>query len=82
MLAKMTGEVAELVLDDNRDQTLALTIARHQSLQMVNVHARYLDQLVVEGLLERSLEHPARPTSRSPNARVSDPVSARRNSPC
>ena len=53
----MTEEVAELVLDDNRDQTLALTIARHQSLPMVNVHARYLDLLEAEGLLDRALEH-------------------------
>ena len=53
----MTDEVAELVLDHNRDQTLALTIARHQSLPMVNVHARYLDQLEAEGLIDRALEY-------------------------
>ncbi len=53
----MTAEVAELVLDNNRDQTLALMIARHQSLPMVNVHARYLDLLEAEGLLDRALEY-------------------------
>ena len=42
LLAEMTDEVAELVLDDNRAQTLALVIARRQALPMVNVHARYL----------------------------------------
>ncbi len=52
----MTDEVAELVLDDNRAQTLALMIARTQSLSMVNVHARYLDVLEARGHLDRALE--------------------------
>ena len=56
LLAEMTDEVADLVLDDNRDQTLALMIAREQALPMVNVHARYLDSLEAEGLLDRELE--------------------------
>jgi len=56
LLASMTDEVAELVLDNNRAQTLALQIARTQGLPMVNVHARYLDQLELEGFLDRSLE--------------------------
>jgi glutamate dehydrogenase len=56
LLASMTPEVAELVLDDNRAQTLALAIARRQALAMVNVHARYLTQLEVEGWLNRAHE--------------------------
>ncbi len=44
------------MLDDNRAQTLALMIARTQSLPMVNVHARYLDTLEAEGWLDRELE--------------------------
>jgi len=56
LLATMTDEVAELVLDDNRAQTLALAIARRQALPMVNVHARYLTQLEAEGWINRSLE--------------------------
>ncbi|MEP1122922.1 MAG: NAD-glutamate dehydrogenase [Ilumatobacter sp.] len=56
LLVEMTGEVAELVLDDNRAQTLALMIARGQALPMVNVHARYLDALENDGVLDRSLE--------------------------
>lgn len=56
LLVEMTDEVAELVLDDNRAQTLALMIARRQSLTMVNVHARYLEALENEGVLDRSLE--------------------------
>ena len=56
VLASMTDDVAELVLDDNRAQTLALAIARRQSLPMVNVHSRYLNVLEAEGWLNRSLE--------------------------
>ena len=52
----MTDEVAELVLDNNRAQTLALAIARRQALPMVNVHARYLHTLEAEGWLDRALE--------------------------
>jgi len=52
----MTDEVGELVLDNNRAQTLALMIARRQALPMVNVHARYLDLLEAEGWLDRQLE--------------------------
>ena len=56
LLVEMTDEVARLVLDDNRAQTLALMIARTQSLAMVNVHARYLETLEAEGYLDRELE--------------------------
>jgi glutamate dehydrogenase len=56
LLVEMTEEVARLVLDDNRAQTLALMIARTQSLAMVNVHARYLETLEAEGYLDRDLE--------------------------
>ena len=52
----MTDEVGEQVLDDNRAQTLALAIARRQTLSMANVHARYLDTLEAEGWLDRALE--------------------------
>ena len=52
----MTDEVAELVLDNNEAQTLALVIARRQALPMVNVHARYIDVLEAEGWLDRGLE--------------------------
>ncbi|MFZ9628895.1 MAG: NAD-glutamate dehydrogenase domain-containing protein [Ilumatobacteraceae bacterium] len=56
LLASMTDDVGELVLDDNRAQTLALSIARRQALPMVNVHSRYLTMLETEGWLNRSLE--------------------------
>lgn len=56
LLAAMTDDVAELVLDDNRAQTLALAIARRQANPMANVHARYLTLLESDGWLDRSLE--------------------------
>ena len=56
LLHAMTDEVGELVLDDNRAQTLALAIARRRALPMVNVHSRYLDLLEAEGWLNRALE--------------------------
>lgn len=56
VLAEMTDEVGELVLDDNRAQTLALTIARRQAVPMVNVHSRYLNLLEADGWLNRALE--------------------------
>ncbi|MBI4885101.1 MAG: NAD-glutamate dehydrogenase [Actinobacteria bacterium] len=56
LLVEMTNDVGELVLDDNRAQTLALSIARRQALPMINVHSRYLNTLEAEGWLNRSLE--------------------------
>ena len=56
LLASMTGNVAQLVLDNNKAQTLALLIARRQALPMVNVHARYIDVLENDGWLDRGLE--------------------------
>jgi glutamate dehydrogenase len=57
LLAEMTDEVADLVLDDNRAQTLTLAIARRQAHPMVNVHARYVQALEEEGWLNRALEY-------------------------
>ena len=56
LLVEMTDEVGQLVLDDNQAQTLALAIARIQAAPMVNVHARYIHQLEVEGWLNRAIE--------------------------
>ncbi|MGH9271749.1 MAG: NAD-glutamate dehydrogenase [Ilumatobacteraceae bacterium] len=56
LLGSMTDEVAQLVLDNNKAQTLALLIARRQALPMVNVHARYIEVLENEGWMDRDLE--------------------------
>jgi glutamate dehydrogenase len=56
LLHAMTDDVAELVLDDNRGQNLALAIARVQAGAMVDVHARYLRVLERDGRISRELE--------------------------
>jgi glutamate dehydrogenase len=56
ILVDMTEEVAELVLDDNVDQNIALAIARTQAGPMMDVHARYVRHLEHEGLIDRELE--------------------------
>jgi glutamate dehydrogenase len=56
LLAAMEDEVGELVLEDNRAQTLALTIARAQAAPMVDVHTRYLRSLEQEQLIDRQIE--------------------------
>ena len=55
-LAAMTSEVAELVLDDNRAQNLALAIARHQGAMLTNVHARQIRALELTGEINRRVE--------------------------
>ncbi|HEX9260111.1 MAG TPA: NAD-glutamate dehydrogenase domain-containing protein, partial [Acidimicrobiales bacterium] len=56
LLEEMTGEVAALVLEDNYAQNIALAVARDQAAPMVNVHARYVRSLELEGLINRELE--------------------------
>ena len=56
LLHAVTDDVAELVLHDNRAQNLALAIARSQAADMVDVHARYLRDLVHDGRLSLALE--------------------------
>ncbi len=62
LLRAMTGEVAELVLDDNRAQNLALAIARTQATAMIDVHARYLRALEHDGRISREVD--ALPTNK------------------
>ena len=57
LLRSMTDEVAELVLADNRAQTLELALAGARAAQMLDVDARYLQALDLEGLVNRELEH-------------------------
>ncbi len=56
LLADMTGEVAELVLANNYRQALALAMAKIDAPSLVDVHARYLDELEQRGVLDRRLE--------------------------
>lgn len=55
-LEDMTDEVADLVLRDNYLQTQALSIARAQSVELLEVHSRLIRQMEVDGELDREIE--------------------------
>jgi glutamate dehydrogenase len=56
MLAAMTGEVAALVLADNYDQTLALSVAEHSAARDIDADARFMRDLESRGRLDRAVE--------------------------
>ncbi|NKB46947.1 MAG: NAD-glutamate dehydrogenase, partial [Legionellales bacterium] len=56
LLADMTEEVAELVLEDNYKQTQAISLAAAHAAKNIALHIRYINHLEQQGLLERALE--------------------------
>jgi glutamate dehydrogenase len=56
LLQSMTGEVATLVLADNRDQTLALSLMQRTAVADLNTHADFMAALEREDRLDRALE--------------------------
>src|SRR5690606_10065414 len=56
LLAAMTEEVAELVLEDNRLQALALSIAEHGGPRAVGAQLRLIEKLEESGDLDRRTE--------------------------
>ena len=56
LLAKMTDDVAEIVLEDNRLQTLALSIAESGGAQALPGHVRTIELLEASGRLDRKVE--------------------------
>ncbi|MEA1072169.1 NAD-glutamate dehydrogenase [Sphingomonas sp. LY160] len=56
LLASMTDEVAELVLEDNRLQTLALSIAEARGASGLPGFVRTLEMLEASGRLDRKVE--------------------------
>ncbi len=56
LLAEMTEEVGSLVLRNNYVQTQAMSLARAQAPQMLEVHARLMRQLERDGELNREVE--------------------------
>ncbi|NKC12492.1 MAG: NAD-glutamate dehydrogenase [Gammaproteobacteria bacterium] len=56
LLSEMTGEVAELVLANNYQQTQALALAEAQAADMLDVHARLIQFLEKEARLNRVIE--------------------------
>ncbi len=56
LLASMTDEVAELVLDDNRMQTLALSIAESGGAGDLPAYVRLMETFESQGKLDRAVE--------------------------
>ncbi|MGW0504216.1 NAD-glutamate dehydrogenase [Micromonospora sp. NPDC003241] len=56
LLARMTDEVAELVLRDNYDQARAINNAQTQAASLLPVHRRMITHLERSGELNRALE--------------------------
>jgi glutamate dehydrogenase len=56
LLARMTDEVAEIVLEDNRLQTLALSIAEAGGPTALPAHVRTIELLEGSGRLDRKVE--------------------------
>jgi glutamate dehydrogenase len=56
LLAKMTDDVSELVLEDNRLQTLALSIAEAGGAQALPGQVRTIELLEASGRLDRKVE--------------------------
>ena len=56
LLAEMTDEVAELVLDDNRGQNTLLGVGRSHAAGMIRVHRRFVADLEARRGVDRSLE--------------------------
>lgn len=56
LLAEMTDEVAALVLANNYEQTLALSLARRRGLADLAHQERFMQGLEARGLLDRAVE--------------------------
>ena len=56
LLAKMTEDVADIVLEDNRLQTLALSIAEAGGVKAVPGYVRTMELLEASGRLDRKVE--------------------------
>jgi glutamate dehydrogenase len=56
LLARMTGEVSELVLQTNYNQTLAISLADARAPALLEEHARFMRALEGQGLLDRAVE--------------------------
>ena len=56
LLAAMTDDVAALVLADNYDQTLALSVAETQGPHDIDADARFIRELESRGKLDRGVE--------------------------
>lgn len=56
LLKSMTDEVAALVLNDNYQQTQAISLVEMQAADLLPVHQKFMQDLEREGVLDRALE--------------------------
>lgn len=56
LLGEMTDEVAEFVLENNRSQIEAISVAEYHAENNVQMHCRLIDHLEQHGNLDRDLE--------------------------
>ncbi len=56
LLMEMTDEIAKLVLYDNFCQTRTISLAAAHAQQELELHRRYIEELVRDGKLDRELE--------------------------
>ncbi len=56
LLARMTDDVSELVLDDNRHQTLALSVAESGAAPNLRSYVRLIETFEASGRLDRAVE--------------------------
>ena len=56
LLEQMTNQVADLVLQDNRLQTQAISIAHHQGYLLLSEQSKFLDRLEENQMLNRKIE--------------------------
>lgn len=56
ILATMTQDVGDLVLKDNYNQALVLSVAHYLGPQQISVYTNYINDLEISGVLNRELE--------------------------
>ncbi|MBU6140887.1 MAG: NAD-glutamate dehydrogenase [Proteobacteria bacterium] len=79
-LESMTDEVGRLVLEDNRLQTQAISIASSQGIKLLGEQSQFLDRLEKTGLLKREIEF--LPTRKEIDKRQNDHISMTRPELC
>jgi glutamate dehydrogenase len=56
ILASMTQEVSDLVLKDNYNQALAMSVANFYASQLITIHQNYIKDLESAGVINRAVE--------------------------
>ncbi|GLK79406.1 NAD-glutamate dehydrogenase [Methylopila turkensis] len=74
ILSEMTDEVAGLVLANNYDQTLAISLSQRAGVEEAGFQARLMQTLEGRGLLDRSVEALPDDATLTERARAGDPL--------